>query len=76
MEFASTKSRSKSLDLDCDDSKFLFKNRKFLSIDRGLSTTSSSLYSGDSDYPSTEWGSFSEDDEIEVLNNGVSSIIV
>ena len=67
MELASSKSRSKSLDFDCDDSNFLFKNRKFVSIDRelsvfrGQSTASSSLYSGDSD-----WGSFSEDDEIEV----------
>lgn len=80
MELASTKSRSKSLDFDCDDSKFLFKNRKFVSIDRGLSaargqsTASSSLYSAESDY--TDWDSFSEDDEIEVLSNGVSFIIV
>ena len=83
MELASTRttpSRSKSLDFDCDDSRFLFKNRRFVSIDQGLSavrgqsTASSSLYSGDSDY--TDWGSFSEDDEIEVLSirNDVSFI--
>ena len=80
MESFSAKLRSKSLDFDCDDSKFLFKNRRFVSVDRGLSTASSSLYSGDSDYPSTDWGSFSEeeddDDDIEVLDNGVSGIIV
>ena len=72
MDFASSKSRSKSLDFECDDSKFLFKNRKFISIEAELSAvrvhsaTSSSQYSGDSDYLSTEWGSFSEDNELEV----------
>ena len=67
MYFASTN------DSDCDDSRFLFKNRKFLSIDQGLSvarglssTTSSSQYSGDSDSHSMDF-SFSEDDEIEVV---------
>ena len=72
MDFASTKALSKSLDSDCDDSRFLFKNRKFFSIDQGLSTTrgistaSSSQYSGDSDSHSMDY-SFSEDDEIEVV---------
>ena len=64
MQFASTKTLSKSLDFDYEDSRFLFKNRKFLSIDRGLSTASSSQCSCDSD--SMEWDSFTEDDEMEV----------
>lgn len=71
MELASTKSlsKSKSSDFDYDDSKFLFTNRKFVSIDRGLvlSTTDSSQPSCDSDSCGMDWDSFSEDDEIEVL---------
>ena len=82
MDLASSKSLSKSLDFECDDSKFLFKNRKFISIDTGLSadrvhsTTSSPQCSGDSDYLSTEWGSFSEDDELEVSLVGTCSSII
>lgn len=81
MEVPSTKllSKSKSLDFGYDDSKFLFKNRKFISIDggpsntRGMpSTTSSSQCSGDSDPYSMNWGSFSEDDESEVGLNSVA----
>lgn len=53
MELASTKSLSSGsldfdLDFDGEDSRFLFKNRKFLPIERGQSTPSSSQSSSDS----------------------------
>jgi len=76
-EFGSTKLHSKSLDFDncAGDSKFLFKNRKFVPVERGLSTASSSQYS-DSDSHNLDWDSFSEDDEIEVPTEPtVSSVL-
>ena len=46
-------------------SEFLFRNRRFMSIDRAPSNSSSCYNSDESDY-SVDWDSFSEDEQVEM----------
>jgi len=49
---------------DSQSSEFLFRNRRFVSIDRALSNSSSCYNSDESDY-SVDWDSFGEDEQVE-----------
>jgi len=48
---------------DRQSSDFLFKNRRFVSIDR-MPSISSSYYNSDESEYSVDWDSFSEDEQV------------